>query len=115
MVLFRFLEKDIPIFYLPYLGFSLNKTRSSGFLRPQFGFSANEGFLFTQPYYQTLGLSADLEIDPTIRTKRGKGIYSTFRFVHSPTSKGEFKIGEFRDLEVIPPKKEEKKRKREES
>ena len=107
--------KDIPIFYLPYLGFSLNKTRSSGFLKPLFGFSENEGFLFTQPYYQTLGLSADLEIDPTIRTKRGKGIYSTFRFVHSPTSKGEFKIGEFRDLEEIPPKKEEKKRKREES
>jgi LPS-assembly protein len=91
--------KDIPVLYLPYLGYSLDKTRSSGFLKPLFGFSENEGFLFTQPYYQTLGLSADLEIDPTIRTKRGKGIYSTFRFVHSPTSKGEFKIGEFRDLE----------------
>jgi len=93
----RLYIKDVPIFYLPYLGFSLNKTRSSGFLKPLFGYSVNEGFLFTFPYYQVLGNAADLEIDPTIRTRRGKGIYSTFRFVHSDTSYGEFKIGEFTD------------------
>jgi LPS-assembly protein len=89
--------KDIPILYLPYLGYSLDKTRSSGFLKPLFGFSANEGFLFTLPYYQTLGAIADLELDPTIRTKRGNGLYSTFRFVNSATGRGEFKIGEFKD------------------
>ena len=89
--------KGIPILYLPYLGFSLDKSRSSGFLRPIFGFSDDEGFLFTIPYYQTLGVSADIELDPTIRSKRGKGIYSVLRFVHSPTSYGEFKIGSFRD------------------
>jgi len=88
---------EVPVLYLPYLGFSLNKTRSSGFLTPLIGYSANEGLLLTTPYYQTLGRVADLELDPTIRTKRGKGIYSTFRFVHSPTSYGEFKIGTFKD------------------
>jgi len=93
----RLYIKDIPVFYFPYLGFSLDRTRSSGFLRPLFGYSANEGFLFTLPYYQVLGPLADLEIDPTIRTKRGEGVYTTFRFVHSPTSYGEFRIGEFRD------------------
>lgn len=46
--------KDVPILYLPYLSFSLNKTRTSGFLTPVFGYSANEGALFTFPYYQTL-------------------------------------------------------------
>ena len=89
----------VPVLYLPYLGFSLNKSRSSGFLTPLVGYSANEGLLLTTPYYHTLGISADLEIEPTIRTKRGKGIYSTFRFVHSPTSYGEFKIGSFKDNE----------------
>jgi len=88
---------EVPVLYLPYLGFSLNKTRSSGFLTPLIGYSANEGLLLTFPYYQTLGRAADLEVDPTIRTERGKGVYSTFRFVHSPTSKGEFKIGSFKD------------------
>jgi LPS-assembly protein len=91
--------KNIPILYLPYLGFSTDKTRKSGFLRPIFGFSGDEGFLFTLPYYQTLGEAADLELEPTIRTKRGKGVYSIFRFVHSPTSYGEFTIGEFSDNE----------------
>ena len=89
--------KDLPIIYMPYLGFSLSKERRSGFLRPIFGYSAYEGFLLTIPYYQVLGDMADLEIDPTIRTRRGKGIYSTLRFVHSPTSYGEFKIGKFID------------------
>ena len=70
----RLYLKGIPILYLPYLGFSFDKTRSSGFLRPLFGYSANEGLLLTTPYYQVLGASADLEIDPTIRTRRGKGI-----------------------------------------
>jgi len=88
---------DLPILYLPYLGFSEDKTRRSGFLRPTFGFSGNEGLLFTLPYYQIFGNTADLELDPTIRTMRGKGIYSTFRFVHSPTSYGEIKAGEFVD------------------
>jgi LPS-assembly protein len=89
--------KNIPILYLPYLSFSTDKTRRSGILRPVFGFSNSEGILFTLPYYYVLGDSADLEIDPTIRTNRGKGIYSTLRFVHSPTSYGEFTIGRFKD------------------
>ena len=93
----RLFLKGIPILYLPYLGFSLDKTRHSGFLRPLIGYSANEGLLLTVPYYQVLGEAADLEIDPTIRNQRGKGIYTTFRFVHSTTSRGEFKIGEFTD------------------
>ncbi|NPA55341.1 MAG: LPS-assembly protein LptD [Epsilonproteobacteria bacterium] len=92
--------KDIPILYLPYLGFSLNKTRSSGFLKPLIGYSVNEGFLFTLPYYEVISPAADLEIDPTIRTKRGEGVYSTFRFVHSPTSYGELKIGSFKDYDT---------------
>jgi LPS-assembly protein len=91
--------KDVPILYLPYLGFSTNKTRKSGFLRPIFGISGSEGILFTQPYYQIFGDIADLEIEPTIRTKRGKGIYSIFRFVHSSTSYGKLKMGIFRDKE----------------
>jgi LPS-assembly protein len=89
--------KNIPILYLPYLNFSTDKTRRSGILRPIFGFSGSEGILFTLPYYYVLGDSADLEFDPTIRTNRGMGIYSTFRFIHSPTSYAEFTIGKFKD------------------
>jgi len=88
-----------PVFYFPFYFNSLNKQRRSGLLRPYIGFSSKEGFLFTQPIYVVLGQRADIEFDPTIRTKRGRGIYSTFRFVDSPNSYGEIKLGEFIDYD----------------
>jgi len=89
----------VPVFYFPFYFNSLNKQRRSGLLRPYVGYSANEGFLYTQPVYFVLGQRADLELDPTIRTQRGKGLYSTFRFVDSPNSYGEIKAGEFIDYD----------------
>jgi len=88
---------NTPVFYFPFYFNSLDKTRRSGLLRPYVGFSADEGFLYSQPVYFATSLRTDLQITPTIRTKRGKGIYSTFRFVDSPNSKGEFKTGIFYD------------------
>ena len=88
---------NTPVFYFPFYFNSLDKTRRSGLLRPYFGFSADEGFLYSQPVYFATSLRTDLELTPTIRTQRGKGIYSTFRFVDSPNSKGEVKAGIFYD------------------
>ena len=88
---------NVPVFYVPFYFNSFDKTRRSGFLRPYVGFSADEGFLYSQPIYFATSLRTDLEITPTIRTKRGKGVYSTFRFVDSPYSNGEIKAGVFYD------------------
>jgi len=88
---------NTPVFYFPFYFNSLDKTRRSGLLRPYIGFSGDEGFLYSQPVYFATSLRNDLELTPTIRTRRGKGIYSTFRFVDSPNSKGEFKAGIFYD------------------
>ena len=88
---------NIPVFYFPFYFNSLEKTRRSGLLRPYVGFSADEGFLYSQPVYFATSLRTDLQITPTIRTKRGKGVYSTFRFVDSPNSNGEIKAGVFYD------------------
>jgi len=87
----------IPIFYLPYWQVNFNKQRRSGLLRPYFGYSNNDGLLYSQPVYFATSINTDLEITPTLRTLRGKGIYTTFRFVDSPNSKGSIKIGEFID------------------
>jgi len=89
---------DVPVFYFPFYFNSLDKTRRSGLLRPYVGYSAKEGFLYSQPIYIVLGQRADLELTPTIRTFRGKGLYSTFRFVSSPYDYGEIKFGEFIDF-----------------
>jgi len=89
--------KDTPILYAPYLAFSLNRERSSGFLMPKFRFSGDEGFVYNQPYFWAISKSMDLEFDPQIRTKRGAGLYATFRFADSPDSYGEIRSGYFKD------------------
>ncbi len=88
---------NTPVFYLPFYFNSLDKTRRSGFLRPYIGYSSKEGLLYSQPIYFVTSLRNDLEIIPTIRNLRGKGIYSIFRFVDSPFSYGKFKAGVFKD------------------
>ena len=87
--------KNIPVFYTPYFGFSASKKRRSGLLIPEFGISDKEGFSYLQPIYIAYNPQWDLEITPQIRTKRGKGIYATFRFIDTPYSDGYFKSGIF--------------------
>jgi len=90
---------DIPILYTPYFGYSLNKTRRSGLLRPVLGFSYNEGLFIDQPIFIAPTSWWDLEINPQLRTKRGQGIYQKFRFVDSKYSRGEFKAGYFKEFD----------------
>jgi len=41
----------LPIFYSPYLSFSLHQERKSGFLTPTYGSTSRSGAEFTVPYY----------------------------------------------------------------
>jgi len=86
---------DIPVFYTPYFGYSLDKTRKTGLLLPSTGISDSEGFYYEQPIYIAEYDSWDLEIKPQVRTNRGAGFYSSFRFVDSKTSHGALKFGYF--------------------
>ncbi|MCD4667726.1 MAG: LPS assembly protein LptD [Sulfurimonas sp.] len=88
---------DIPILYTPWFGHSLDKTRRTGLLRPSFGYSGDEGFYYQQPIYIAEQNWWDLEFNPQIRTNRGKGIYSTFRFIDSKVSEGSFTTGYFKE------------------
>ncbi|NPA82800.1 MAG: LPS-assembly protein LptD [Epsilonproteobacteria bacterium] len=87
----------VPVFYLPYFKFPTDKSRHTGLLRPSGGYEKEEGIYFRQPLYIVLSKSADLEFDPQIRTRRGKGIYVTYRFVDSPYSKGSIRLGTFKE------------------
>jgi len=88
---------DIPIFYTPYFGYSLDTTRRSGLLMPQFGLSDSEGFYLEQPIYIAPHNWWDLELKPQVRTNRGAGIYQTFRFVDGKSSHGEITAGYFKE------------------
>ncbi|WP_373004107.1 LPS-assembly protein LptD [Sulfurimonas sp.] len=88
---------DIPVFYTPYFGYSLDTTRRTGLLTPAFGTSAVEGVYYEQPIYIAEQNWWDLELKPQVRTSRGYGGYTTFRFVDSKISKGEFTTGYFKE------------------
>lgn len=88
---------DIPIFYMPYFGYSLDTTRRSGLLIPAFGVSSDEGFYYEQPIYIAVSNWWDLELKPQVRSSRGYGSYETFRFVDSKSSGGSITTGYFKE------------------
>lgn len=92
-----FYVRDFPVFYLPYFAFPTDNTRRTGLLKPEFGYEKDEGMLYRQPIYFAPHEWWDLELDPQIRTERGGGIYSTFRFADSIYSNGYISAGIFRD------------------
>ena len=88
---------DIPIFYAPYFGYSLDTQRRTGLLVPTLGISDKEGFFYQQPIYVAPQDFWDLELTPQVRSSRGYGLYSILRFVDTPTSGGFFKSGYFNE------------------
>ena len=88
---------DIPVFYTPYFGYSLDTTRRTGLLPPSLGWSSDQGAFYQQSLYIAESNWWDLEITPQVRSERGSGVYSTFRFVDSPVSKGSFTYGYFKE------------------
>lgn len=93
----RLYAGEIPLFYVPYFAYPTDTTRRTGLLRPTFGLSSDEGFMYQQPIYIAEDPQWDLELLPQIRTKRGRGIYSRFRFVDSPKSTGSIVLGGFKE------------------
>ncbi len=88
---------DIPIFYIPWIAFPMDKTRRTGLLKPSLGYSSDEGIYYEQPIYIAQQDWWGLELKPQFRNKRGNGIYSKFRFSDSRVSKGEFTLGYFNE------------------
>lgn len=88
---------DIPVFYTPYFGYSLDTTRRTGLLPPIIGLSSGEGFYYEQPIYIAEQNWWDLELRPQIRTNRGNGLYGALRFVDSNQSQGALSFGYFKE------------------
>ncbi|WP_245945630.1 LPS-assembly protein LptD [Helicobacter didelphidarum] len=78
---------DIPVFYSPYLRFSLENERTSGFLYPTLGSSGTDGFAYIQPYYIAVQNFWDMTLSPQIRTSKGVGMNFEFRAVDSSNDK----------------------------
>ncbi len=74
--------KDVPLFYSPWISFSLNNKRKSGFLAPTFGTSSKSGIEFTLPYYWDIAPNMDATIAPRLMSKRGLQVNTEFRYLN---------------------------------
>ncbi|WP_374351763.1 LPS-assembly protein LptD [Chitinimonas sp.] len=90
--------KGVPMFYSPYLDFSLDGSRKSGFLAPTWGGTTGAGgFDLTVPWYWNIAPNMDATIAPRIMSKRGVLFDTEFRYLGS-SYQGTIKAEEiFRD------------------
>ena len=85
----------MPILYTPYISFSLDRQRKSGFLSPTFGTTGNSGAEFSIPYYWNIAPNRDATITPRVMSKRGVQLLNEFRYLE-PLYRGEVRY------EVLP-------------
>ncbi len=72
---------NTPIFYFPWLSFSLDNQRKSGFLTPTINLSEQSGTAIATPYYFNLSPNYDATITPSYLSKRGLKIDNEFRYL----------------------------------
>ncbi len=87
--------KDVPILYTPWLDFSLDRRRKSGFLAPSVGTTGRNGFTFGLPYYWNIAPNMDATFTPRFMAKRGFQLLNEFRYLE-PNYSGEV------NLDVLP-------------
>ncbi len=73
--------KGVPLLYTPYISFSLNNERESGFLTPSFGTSNTRGVEFSAPYYWNIAPNYDATLTPRYMTRRGLQLGGEFRYL----------------------------------
>ena len=81
----------VPIAYLPYISFPLDKSRKSGLLFPEFRNSDSSGTEVRIPYYWNIAPNYDATITPRIMSKRGVQWMSEFRYLR-PASTGQLDV-----------------------
>jgi LPS-assembly protein len=86
----RVVFKGVTIIPAPFLDFSLNNERKSGFLPPHIGTTGKSGAEFSAPYYLNLAPNYDATLTPRYMTKRGLQIAGEGRYLQ-PFYNGEYR------------------------
>jgi LPS-assembly protein len=71
----------VPLFYSPWLSFSLNNQRKSGFLPPTIGTTNKSGIDLALPYYWNIAPHMDATLTPRVMSKRGMQLNAEFRYL----------------------------------
>ena len=71
----------VPILYTPWMDFSLNNQRKSGFLGPTFGSTDKGGSEITLPFFWNIAPNRDSTIEPRVIARRGTMLNNEFRYL----------------------------------
>jgi len=88
--------KKIPVFYLPYMRYPLDKEKSTGFLTPQLGFSGRKGLIFGQSFYWAIKRNMDATLSMDYYSARGMGGGLEYRYLFSGGTNGQLNLYYFR-------------------
>ncbi len=78
----------VPLLYTPWLDFSLNKNRKSGFITPSVGVSDGRGLEVITPWYWNIAPNRDATIIPRVMSQRGIQVGAEYRYLE-PNYQGE--------------------------
>jgi LPS-assembly protein len=73
--------KGVPILYTPWISFSFNDQRKSGFLAPTVGSTSRSGFEALVPYYWNIAPNMDATLAARALSKRGVQLQGEFRYL----------------------------------
>ncbi len=73
--------KGIPLLYSPWLSFSFNNERKSGFLAPTVGSTSRSGFETLLPYYWNIAPNKDATLGVRYLSRRGEQLQGVFRYL----------------------------------
>jgi len=81
--------KKVPLFYLPYMRYPLNKDRATGFLMPRIGYTENKGFNYEQGFYWAIARNIDATVNLDYYSARGVGGAVQTRYLFNKGTGGE--------------------------
>lgn len=87
-----FTLKKVPVFYLPYFRYPLNRERSTGFLMPQVGYSGVKGFFFGESFYWVIARNMDATFSLDYYSAKGVGGGLEYRYRFQGGTGGEAKV-----------------------
>lgn len=73
--------KNIPIMYVPYISFPIDRKRHTGFLLPTLESNSKNGLSFGVPFYWNIADNYDYTINPIYMKKRGLKLNNQFRYL----------------------------------
>ncbi len=92
--------KKVPVAYLPYFVFPVDRDRQSGFLPPEIGYSDRNGVQYIQPFFWAIHRSCDATFYYHHIQNRGEKFGGEFRYMLSNRTKGALMYDSLSDREV---------------